>query len=508
MGARWALLPAFLFAFSPTVIAHGHYVTTDIAASFGFLVATYGFVHYLLHPSLRTLLYAGLAFGVAQLLKFSAILLVPFFILLVLTQIVAAFLRMRRGPLTSSGWSPLFKLSKEKILGLIMIGLIGFVLVIYPVYFLFTVRYPIDRQVQDTTTILKDFGKLQKPLPVLHCTPGRCLANVDIWMAGNPVLRPFGQYFLGVLMVLTRSSGGNTGYFFGELSRDGWLAYFPALYVMKETIPTLLLVLIALLVSIGGIIRAIRRKQSHFLDYLETNFPEFSMALIVAIYWAYSMKSPLNIGLRHLLPTFPFIYILTAGAIKRWVTAVAWPETKSPLKLIGAWLKGIFATSIKSSFVFLLLFWLLLETLFAAPYFLSYYNEFGGGTSEGYRYVTDSNYDWGQDMLRLQDFVAAHGEIDKIGVDYFGGGMPDYYLGPKEVNWWSGHGNPANENIHWLAVSVNTLESARAKLVGSQERNKDDEYQWLVDIRPPMPGMGSVPPPDFRIGTSLFVYHL
>ena len=114
----------------------------------------------------------------------------------------------------------------------------------------------------------------------------------------------------------------------------------------------------------------------------------------------------------------------------------------------------------KYIFLILLLAWLLLETLFAAPYFLSYFNEFGGGVRGGYHFVDDSNYDWGQDLLRLQSWVNANPQVDKIAVDYFGGGDPQYYLGAKEVPWSSSMGDPADQGIHWLAVSVNTLELA------------------------------------------------
>jgi hypothetical protein len=133
--------------------------------------------------------------------------------------------------------------------------------------------------------------------------------------------------------------------------------------------------------------------------------------------------------------------------------------------------------------------------------------------------VTDSNYDWGQDLLRLQTFVNAHPEIDKIGVDYFGGGNPKYYLGDKEVNWWSAQGNPANQGIHWLAVSVNTLELAIQPLKPGQSRDASSTYSWLTALRASSSGanangtwlggsIGNVPTPDYRIGTSIFVYHL
>ena len=155
-----------------------------------------------------------------------------------------------------------------------------------------------------------------------------------------------------------------------------------------------------------------------------------------------------------------------------------------------------------------LLVWLFCETLFAAPYFLSYFNELGGGIPNGYHYATDSNYDWGQDLLRLQAWVNAHPEVDKIAVDYFGGGNPGYYLGAKEINWSSAKGNPADQGIHWLAVSVNTLEIATQPLAKDETRNAGDSYAWLTALRPPQPGMGNVPPPDFRAGTSIFIYHL
>ena len=51
LGAWWGLLPTFLFAFSPTVLAHGHYVTTDIGAAFGIVLGTYFFIKYFFKPN-------------------------------------------------------------------------------------------------------------------------------------------------------------------------------------------------------------------------------------------------------------------------------------------------------------------------------------------------------------------------------------------------------------------------------------------------------------------------
>jgi len=244
------------------------------------------------------------------------------------------------------------------------------------------------------------------------------------------------------------------------------------------------------------------------------------MASFIVLYWGYSMHSPLNIGIRHLMPTIPLILILASGVWKKWImninvsfggaggTAIGNTSIESMMASAQSVARSFMYSIIKYAALIILVFWLLFETLFNAPYFLSYFNEFAGGTWNGYHFVTDSNYDWGQDLLRLQSFVNAHPEIDKIAVDYFGGGSPAYYLGAKEVDWSSSKGNPADQGIHWLAVSVTTLEGAIQPLAPGQYRNASDTYAWLTALRPAAPGMGNVPPPDFRAGTSIFIYHL
>jgi hypothetical protein len=515
MGNWWALLPAALFGLSPTVLAHGHYVTTDIGAAFGVLFSTYYFLKFVESPSRKHLWYAGLSFGVAQVTKFSTPFLVPLFIFLAfvlwLRNIILEWPQTDR----SRRIKVFFMRGVRWLWRLILIFVIGYAFIVYPLYFLFTVNYPVTKQVSDTQFILGSFANGPTPAGA-HCSGMRCLADLDIWMAKSPVLRPAAEYMLGILMVFQRSSGGNTIYFWGHVAGAGGWTYFPLLFVLKETIPTLIIVFAALALAVWWMIRRNprdgRRRSQRISDYLGVNLTEFAMASFIILYWGYSMQSPLNIGFRHLMPTLPFIYILAAGVWKKWVTKVNWPAGNAALTSVAgmaaSFARSLVSTSIKYIILIALLFWLLLETLFAAPHFLSYFNEFGGGIWNGYHYVTDSNYDWGQDLLRLQSWVAAHPEVDKIAVDYFGGGSPSYTLGSKEVNWWSARGNPADQDIHWLAVSVNTLEGAIQPLTPGQIRNATDTYSWLTALRPPAPGMGNVPPPDDRAGTSIFIYHL
>ncbi len=480
MGSEWGLLPAFLFGLSPTVLAHGHYVTTDLAAAFGFLLASFYFVRYLTHQSKKNLLYAGIALGIAELTKFSTVLLIPLFVMLAGFFLLGETIRKKdsgdevrpfrfftRGALRYAG----------KLAFMFAIALA----VIVAAYAVLTLHYPIEKQIHDTQYLLGDFFKSSP------------LASFEIALASNPITRPIAHYFLGIMMVLQRSSGGNTAYFLGTVTNTGWWYYFPVVFLLKEPIPSLLLILLALSTGLASVF-----KKSPFLmsrmrrlgEYLGIHFAEFAMLFIIAFYWTYSMHSNLNIGVRHLLPTLPFIYILAALGVRHWILA------KEKGRLVRASTAGLCAI------------WFIGETVAAYPYLLSYTNEITGGTQNGYRYVDDSNYDWGQDLKRLASFVQER-HIQKIAVDYFGGGSPEYYLGKNvAIPWASKDGDPSIQGIEWLAVSINTLESSIAPVSNGFTRKSENSYEWLTALRPPKPGMGEVPQPDYRVGTSIFVYHM
>ncbi len=283
---------------------------------------------------------------------------------------------------------------------ILLIFLIG-TAIIYPLYFISTINYPPDKQHSDTVEILNSFATGPTPAGQM-CKPARCIADIDIWASNKPLVRPYAEYLLGVLMVIQRASGGNTAYFLGHVSSQGSWAYFPMTYLMKESLPVLILIGLAFFLSVWGAAKALWKRKSRFADYLETHPGEFAMILLIIVYVGYSINGRLNIGVRHLFPIFPAIYILTASGLKRWFNDANYQKAK--FALLGV-----------------MIVWFGAEVGMAYPYYLSYFNEAFGGTAGGWQYVTDSNYDWGQDLKRLGIFVKEN-KIDKIAVKYFGAG--------------------------------------------------------------------------------------
>ncbi len=456
-----AFLALIIFVFSTTVLAHSRFVTTDLAALFGVLYATYFFTRYLKNPSRKNLWLAGLIFGIALLTKFSTFLLVLFL------PVVALIWELQK---ESHFLFKIFSSLKKSIL----VFLIGFVAVVWPVYLFHTWNYPPERQYSDAQKNLATYGR-------------RYVADPIVWASDKPVLRAAAQYGVGLLMVTQRSVGGNTTYFLGEVSRFGWRYYFPLIYLIKEPLAWWGLVLIALL-AISTQVKSEKHapygseasrsglKVKSARVWIKKYFVELAMLLWLAIYWFASIKSTLNIGVRHLLPIYPFVILLVAGQLEKVIKK---SKTITILTLI-------------------LLGWYIFENLSVYPYYLTYFNQLVGGPSGGYRYVVDSNLDWGQDLKRFSRWVKKN-DIPKVEFDYFGWADPYYYLGQKYIWTSSTKYKDAedfklrNQSDGWLAVSATFLQGSQ----GSPDQYKPVNYLWLQSYAPLT-----------TIGHSIFVYRI
>lgn len=436
-GKTMALMVLILFAFSPTFLAHGRLVTTDVAASFGVIISIYSWLKFLKNPNKKNIILAGILFGIAMCLKFSLVLLIPFFAII---TIVYALVNNKKEKLP------------EYILKAIVIGLFGLFFIVSPIYSFHIQNYPLEQQIRDTLADLAP-GKIS------------LIKDTIVGMAKIPLLRPLAQYFRGIAMTLQRASFGNTVYFLGKISADGWWYYFPIIYLLKVPLAFHIITLLGII----GLL-SVKRK-----DWIKKNFTIFSLILFISIYWLSAIVGNLNIGIRHILPTIPLIYIVVAMGIKKLLDS----STKNKKNI-----KSILA---------ILLIWYIGSSVSAFPNYIPYFNELAGGTDNGYKFAVDSNYDWGQDFHKLLEFIEKE-KIETIYLDYFGGENPEYYLGDRYIKF-----NPKEITElpkGWIAISLNQLQGGIAEPITKFDQ-QTGFYDWTKNYEPVT-----------RIGKSILIYHI
>lgn len=467
MGKWWALLPTFLMAFYPTFLSSGHYATPASLTALSIFAALFAFLNFLNLPSRKKLFIAGAALGIAQVTSFASLILIPIFAVILICFYLNNTGRDWMTTESSARFHRFSKRAARYLESFLFILLISFLLV-STFYIFLTLGYPALKQHSDTQFLLNSFEP-------------KWLADPVIQLSGVPIIRGVAQYLLGILMNLPASNGS-------------W-SQIPVALLLKTPLPATLLILITLFASLINIAKAVwsafRRRKHQLSDYLTTNFSEFSMMILIAAYWPITIIFFPSAGLAGLLPTLPFVFILTASGIKKWVSGAELEKSKNLMIKIFLVYEEFFQISVKTAAIVVLVGIYFTTALIAYPHFLSYANIAAGGTKNAHQHLTGADYDLGQDLTRLKIWIEASLPLgEKIAVDYYGGGDINTSLGSAAQEWDSSKGSPVNDGIHWLAVS--TTELANAK----QAPNAEDQYLWLTAQ------------PFAHAGTTIFIYKL
>ncbi|OGQ62487.1 MAG: hypothetical protein A2V21_301310 [Deltaproteobacteria bacterium GWC2_55_46] len=265
------------------------------------------------------------------------------------------------------------------------------------------------------------------------------------------------SYLLGVVGSIAGAEIGKPTFFMGEYSSStGWFSYFPVAFLIKTPIPALIL-LAASVVYLTQ--ESVKRRRALML-----------MLPAILVFLVFTLER-VNIGLRHILPVYPFLFTLIG-----FVPSI---RTKSE-KLARA----VFYTC---------MVWYAYAASLVYPHQLAYFNEFIGGPKNGYRYLVDSNLDWGQDLLGLKEYVGRKG-IKKIKLAYFGLSDPayfgiDYQYMPSYLILKARDYEPDIELKGWFAISATMLQGVYLP--------DHDFYAVFRNIEPVE-----------KIGYSIFVYRL
>ena len=334
-----AIIAGVLVAFEPNILAHGALVTTDIAATVGFLLSLYALYCYVEKPSATRILSLGLALGLALSVKHSAILLAVIVPALVLADV---FLAGR----------PYVARQLLKYAGsLIVAALVAFA-VLWGCYGFRYVARPNGARV---------WTPLRAELS--HGT----LANKVIPELKRARIAPE-AYLVGLHDVLINSELGRSTFLLGKHYETGRWFYFPISAAIKFTLPLILMLLASALA-----LRFWRTKRRQLL-YL---------GLPILIYLIFGMTSKLNSGIRYFLPILPLLIIFASAG--SWGLVC---DRRRAMLALGALLVLHSASS-----------------LHAHPNYLSYANEAWGGPAEVYKYLPDSDVDWGQAQKMARAYI-------------------------------------------------------------------------------------------------------
>ncbi|HYM61390.1 MAG TPA: hypothetical protein VEZ11_10910 [Thermoanaerobaculia bacterium] len=492
----WGGVCSLLFyAFDPNFLAHSGLVTTDVGVAALFFGAIYFFWRICRRFSIANTAAFALFFALAQTAKFSALLLVPIVLMLAIHRWLS------REPWIGEKKLPSIESRARRAVAMAAIIAIAVVVAWAAIWAAYGFHFTAAPD-PEAAALEENMARTSLTQPALNAPavspPGHLplLKVVEEWAAREQLLPAYPEgapdaevhkaqdttrigWMGGVLLAANRlhivpeaylagfallesSSLVRHSFLRGEYSGRGFADYFFWTLLYKTTIPALAAIVASLLMVV---MRRERRKVLAFLLWP------------VAIYLGFSVASSLNIGHRHILPIYPFLYVICGALAASW-------ERMMPRIRFAVAVAAMVIVPLSATVVFA-------PITSPAPMWgrhLSYVNEIAGGPGDGFESLADSNFDWGQDLPRLRAWIDQHHVSEPINLVYFGTADPRAY-GIRHLNLQLGYfaepelpqrevripGYFAISATHFVGATVNPdsrrywrtyLELHGAKLVG------------------------------------------
>jgi len=357
-GFTPAVLALVFFTLSPNLAAHSSLVTTDL----GITCFIFGTIYFLWRTSRKLTWFnlAGLSifFALAIVTKFSGLILGP----IVLVLLIAA-VRLRT------------TITPRLVVAIVALLAVASLLAVWGVH-----RFRYTPSERASWQMHLEQQSLARTVPAI--------AAATEWIDRHRLLP--NSFTEGFLIFAQSMLPPNHTFLAGEYSAEGWWYYFLAAFLIKTPISLLAL-------SAIGVAVLVRRRHE-----LGVNNEIFIVVPVVS-YLFVSSANTFQVGVRHLLPIYPFVMLIgAAGAM-----ALARGRT-GPLAL-GA----------------LVSYWVV-TVADVYPHTLTFFNQLVGGPANGYKYLADSNVDWGQGLKLLKKWMDER-SVSHIGLAYFGTADPEYY---------------------------------------------------------------------------------
>ncbi len=362
-GDAPALFVLALFSVEPNLLGHSSLGTVDTTATFFMFAASIAFAFHLCRPGRRTVLFSGGLLGLALLTKYTAILLLLAFPVMLLLRLTVFWKRERSDGSASFSRTGLCATSGAIFLLSLVVLNLGYLGTGFPCSL---------SELPAKSGFLKGissagFSDLPLPLPFAFLD-GFDRLKLDLEQSEFP------------------------GYLLGQWSNSGFRLFFPVSLFLKLPLALILAILAGCL--------------SCFFSFWRKRLGLFELMLwipllLIGIMMAFFSK--VNYGVRYVLPLLPFLLVFA-----------------------GRWLRDLEKGHCGFFAAIILVSWNLLASLLVFPHYLSSVNELVGGRQRAPLYLLDSNLDWGQDLPELKRFLDEE-NVASVFLAYFGHVAPDLY---------------------------------------------------------------------------------
>lgn len=447
-GITGGFIALALYCFDSNFIAHSGLVTTDLAIVLFNFGAVYFFWRACRSWSFFNALLTGLFFGAAQVTKFSGVLLIPVFVLLGMIMIFS------RVPWSTVAGNPILTWTGKARRFVVLMSLCALLAyaIIWTIYgFRFTAaanpgvaaeleqfhlgdegkgrslfgRLDLDSVLKRTAAakaLRRDWDWKQNPAgpreseiqALIPSVPRRLADHCLLFAMRHQILPEAFIYGFAFTEGLTL---GRESFLLGKYSHRGFWQYFPISFLLKTPLITLLAITGALILLCRGGLSARARGEPGESNTGSMRRWLWAFLLVPPVFYLFvSMTVGLNIGHRHLLPIYPFLFV-ACGAL-----AAIWRSWSAGKRKVGAAM-GLILIGLSPLIVFAPLG----KPTIVYPHCLAYFNELAGGPRRGYERMVDSSLDWGQDLKGLKQWLEAKNITEPINLCYFGTADPRYY---------------------------------------------------------------------------------
>ncbi|HSS20904.1 MAG TPA: glycosyltransferase family 39 protein [Pyrinomonadaceae bacterium] len=360
-GDTAAMIAVGMYTLEPTVLAHGRIVHTDVPSALVYLLFFFALRRYHEAPGLKRAVTLGIVCALALLTKFSMLIIVP---------VLGVYLLGR----LFINWRAARRRSGVLVHG----GLMAFLILL-----LVNAAYYFKHPVLEASDVR--WVQLKSPAIFAFVT-----TTVRVLSKIIPT-----YYLFGVYNIELHNHYGHATSLLGQYNDLGWWYYFPVAFALKTTIPFLLIAVVALAWTAWRL----AKRDSRFVW----------IAVPVAVYLAISLTSHINIGVRHFLPVFPFLFIAGGALLAKLLRAQ---------RAVGI------------AVLFVVFGFMGFEAARTFPDYTPYMNQLASAHPHWY-YLSDSNVEWGDDVNALAAYLKVRNEtrvsaalaggwstLSRYGVDY------------------------------------------------------------------------------------------